>query len=102
MEEEAAARAEKPKAPKKVKTMSAEEKQLAAQNKEIMGDKEAAAKQRLNFARAIGSVPSLWSQGRRRGREEEKRRKSEKEEDDEMMGSMDGVWSWRFFEVRGR
>ena len=92
MEEEAAARAEKPKAPKKVKTMSAEEKQLAAQNKEIMGDKEAAAKQRLNFL--LGQSDLFRHFGLKADGEGEKKkkkgRKSEKEEDDEMMGSMDG------------
>ena len=49
MEAEAAARADKPKAPKKVKQLSEEEKRLEAQNKAIMGDMDKSAKQRLTF-----------------------------------------------------
>ena len=65
MDAEAAARQEKPKAPRKAKVLTAEEKELAAQNKEIMGDKQAAAKKRLQFLLGQSDLFKHFGIGRR-------------------------------------
>ena len=94
MDEEMSRRAEKPKAPKKARVLTADEKALAAQNKAVMGDKEAAAKQRLNFL--LGQSDLFKHFGLKEDAEgaaskKKGKRKSEKEEDEEMMGDVDGA-----------
>ena len=97
MEEEAAIRAAKPKAPRKEKVLSAEAQALQQQNKDIMGDMDKSAKQRLAFLLGQSDLfkhfvkdEDLEKIGKGKGKAGGgKKRKSEKEEDDEMMASAD-------------
>ena len=89
MEADAAARAEKPKGPKKVRELTDDEKKLQAQNKSIMGDMDKSAKQRLTFL--LGQSDLFKHFGLDADEKKKKKgRKSEKEEDEEMMAVFDG------------
>jgi len=93
MEEEAAARADKPKAPKKVRVQTEDEKNLEAQNKAVMGDMDKSAAQRLKFLLGQSDLFKhfgLQEQSEVDKKKKKKGRKSEKEEDEEMMGAQEG------------
>ena len=94
MAEEASVRQEKPKAPRKEKVLSAEEKKLQEQNKMVMGDMDKSAKQRLAFLLGQSDLFKHFvkDEDLKEGVKAKKKkgRKSEKEEDEEMMASADG------------
>jgi len=103
MEAEAAARAEKPKAPKKARVQTEDEKRLEEQNKAIMGDKDKSAKQRLAFLLGQSDLFKHFGlQEEGTGKKKKKGRKSEKEEDEEMMGAVEGGGGGDSFEEKIR
>ena len=85
MQEQAAEREAKPKAPKKQRELTATEKSLAAQNKAIEADKSKAAKSRLHFLLGKSEVFKHFGLLKEGEKPKKKGRKTEKEEDDEMM-----------------
>lgn len=92
MQEEAQARTEAPKQPKKQKTLTEAQQNLAAQNKVIEADMAKSASQRLTFLLGQSDLFEhfgLVDSAKKEGAKKKKGRKSEKEEDEEMMKAND-------------
>ena len=102
MQEQASQRIEAPKQPKRQKVLTEEEKTLAAQNKEIMGDMQKSAKQRLTFLLGQSDLFKHFGLQADDEKQKSKKRKSEKEEDEEMAASLEGGAGGDAFEEKLR
>jgi len=105
MEAEAAARSDKPKAPKKAKVLTEEEKLLEEQNAVVMGDMDKSSKQRLKFLLGQSDLFKhfgLVDEETVNKKQKKKGRKTEKEEDDEMLGASEAAAGSDGFEEKIR